>query len=150
MMSLSILRLFGRQRAHRQRVDLLAHPIAEHCVDELVARDPALAAERLAHDQSFEMLTVAQDPYPGALKPLFDMALDLFGSDHQRLYLYPSRSSARVRPDASPRKTMTARSARRRLKQLGDSVELGEVLHRGRKVGEAQSGFAFGGLAQPL
>src|SRR5712671_5776589 len=71
MMSLSTRRLFGRQRAHRQRVDLLAHPIAERRVDELVARDPALAAERLAHDQGFEMLTVAQDPYPGALKPFF-------------------------------------------------------------------------------
>src|SRR6266540_6956783 len=110
MMSLSIRRhLFGREGAHRQRVDLLAHPIAEHCVDELVALDRALAAEGLAHDQGLEMLTVAQDPYPGALKPLFDMALHLLGSDHQRLNLYPSRSSARVRPDASPRKTMTAK-----------------------------------------
>src|SRR6266705_4173157 len=109
MMSLSTRGFFGREGAHRQRVDLLAHPIAERRVDELVALDRALAAERLAHDQGLEMLTVAQDPHPGALKPLFDMALDLFGSDHQRLNLYPSRSSARVRPDASPSKTMTAK-----------------------------------------
>src|SRR6266702_3111633 len=60
MMSLSTRRLFGRQRAHRQRVDLLAHPIAERRVDELVALDPALAAEGLAHDQGLEMLTVAK------------------------------------------------------------------------------------------
>ena len=75
----------------------------------VVALHSALAAERFAHDQSLEMLSVAHDPYPGALKPLFDMALDLLRSDHQCLNLYPSRSSARVRRDASPRKAMTAK-----------------------------------------
>src|SRR5712692_10236950 len=61
--------------------------------------------------------------------------------------LWTSRNSiAAVMPGVRP----SERSARRRLKQLGDSVELGEVLHRGRKIGEAQSGSAFGGLAQPL
>ena len=82
MMSLSIRGFFGREGAHRQRVDLLAHPIAECRIDELVALHSALAAERFAHDQSLEMLSVAHDPYPGALKPLFDMVLDLLRSDH--------------------------------------------------------------------
>src|SRR5712691_4354774 len=72
MMSLSIRGFFGRERMHRQRVDLAAHALAERRIDELVALHWALAAERLAHDQSLEMLTVAHDPYPGALKPLLD------------------------------------------------------------------------------
>src|SRR5436309_2850010 len=42
------------------------------------------------------------------------------------------------------------RSARSRLKQLGDSVELGEVLHRSGQVGEAQFAPAFCGTTQPL
>ena len=37
-------RFFGRQRLDRQRVDLAAHELAERAVDELVARQAALAA----------------------------------------------------------------------------------------------------------
>src|SRR5213083_3447526 len=42
------------------------------------------------------------------------------------------------------------RSAGSRLKQLGDSVELGEILHRSGQVGEAQPGLPFCGPTQPL
>src|SRR5882762_1258520 len=42
------------------------------------------------------------------------------------------------------------KSARRRLKQLGDSVELGEVLHRSGQVGEAQPGLPRCATTQPL
>src|SRR2546425_12491445 len=37
--------LLRRERAHRQRVDLLAHALAERGVDELVALHPAAAGE---------------------------------------------------------------------------------------------------------
>ena len=40
-----LLPLLGRERLHRQRVDLLAHALAERRVDELVALHAALAGE---------------------------------------------------------------------------------------------------------
>jgi hypothetical protein len=48
MSSLSILlRLFRRQRLHRQRVDFLPHAVAQRLVDELVPLHAALAREAL-------------------------------------------------------------------------------------------------------
>src|SRR5215467_4511227 len=61
MTSLSI-RFLGRERAHRQRVDLRSHALAQRRVHELVALDPALSTKRLAHDQRLEMLSVSGDP----------------------------------------------------------------------------------------
>src|SRR5256885_12590104 len=61
--------------------------------------------------------------------------------------LWTSRTSiAAGMPVGHPRE----RSGGSRLKQLGDSVELGEVLHRGGQVGEAQSALVLFGPAQPL
>src|SRR6185503_16770332 len=53
--------LRGSKRHHRERVDFLAHAIAERRVDELVPLHAALALERRAHDQRLEMLAVAGD-----------------------------------------------------------------------------------------
>src|SRR5688572_4285154 len=60
--SLSILLpFFGRQRLHRERVDLLAHAIAERLVNQLVALHAALACERIGHHHRLEVLAVADD-----------------------------------------------------------------------------------------
>ena len=77
MTSLSTRRFLGGERLHRQRVDLLAHALAERRIHELVALHPALAAERLADDERLEMLSVARDAHLAALQPFLDVALDL-------------------------------------------------------------------------
>ena len=53
--------LGGRQRLHRQRVDLLAHSIAERRVDALVAGDAARALELGRDDGGEEVAAVALD-----------------------------------------------------------------------------------------
>src|SRR5689334_12756759 len=53
------LPFLGRERAHRQRVDLLAHALAERRVDELVALDAAPAGELRGDDERLEVLSVA-------------------------------------------------------------------------------------------
>src|SRR5437879_3315020 len=82
MMSLSIPRFLGGQRAHRQGVDLLTHALAERRIDELMALHAALAAERFAHDERFEVLSVAHDAHRAALQPLLDVALNLLRRHH--------------------------------------------------------------------
>src|SRR5204863_9561194 len=52
--------LLRRERAHRERVDLLAHAIAERGVDELVALHPVAAGELLRDDERLEVLAVAR------------------------------------------------------------------------------------------
>src|SRR5689334_14474008 len=62
MRSLSIGAPFlGRERAHRQRVDLFAHALAERGIDELMALHAALPGELRRHDERLEMLPVADD-----------------------------------------------------------------------------------------
>src|SRR5262245_675534 len=82
MMSLSTRRFLRGERAHRQRVDLLAHALAERGVDELVALDAALAAKRLADDERLEMLAVACDAHLAARQSLLDVAADVLGGHH--------------------------------------------------------------------
>src|SRR5258706_3940612 len=82
MMSLSIRRLFGSERAHRQRMNLPAHALPERRIDELMALHAALAAERFAHDERLEMLSVAHDAYFAALQPLLDIVLNLLRCHH--------------------------------------------------------------------
>src|SRR5689334_13314912 len=59
MTSLS-MRLLGREGLHGQRVDLLAHALAERRVHHLVALHPGLAPERIAYDHGLEMGAVAR------------------------------------------------------------------------------------------
>jgi len=82
MMSLSIRRFLGGERAHRQRMNLPAQALPERRIDELMALDPALAAERFAHDERLEMLSVARNAHFAALQPFFDVALNLLGRHH--------------------------------------------------------------------
>src|SRR5713101_8856468 len=82
MMSLSIRRFLGGECAHRQRMNLPAHALPERRIDELMALDPALAAERFAHDQRLEMLSVAHDAHRAALQPLLDVASNLLRRHH--------------------------------------------------------------------
>src|SRR5882762_6995519 len=82
MMSLSIRRFFGSEGAHRQRMNLPAHALPERCIDKLMALDPALAAERLAHDERLEVLSVAHDAHLVALQAFLDVALNLFRRHH--------------------------------------------------------------------
>src|SRR5712691_9530393 len=51
--------LLGRQRTHRQRMDFLAHALAERRVDQLMALHAAPSHELAGHDQRLEMLSVA-------------------------------------------------------------------------------------------
>src|SRR6185369_16897606 len=54
--------VLGRgERLHRQRVDLLAHPVAEGAVDALVAGDPVRSLELRGDDGGEEMAAVAFD-----------------------------------------------------------------------------------------
>ena len=78
MTSLSTLGLplFRGKGLHRQRVDLLAHAVAEGRVDELVLLDHPLAAEQRAHDDGFEMAAVADHLDVFGLEALLDVLLD--------------------------------------------------------------------------
>src|SRR5438445_11684553 len=69
-----------REGAHRQRVDLFAHALAERRIDQLVALHAAAAGEFGGDDERLEMLAVARhldvlagepgrDPLPCALRP---------------------------------------------------------------------------------
>src|SRR5256885_223223 len=61
--------------------------------------------------------------------------------------LWTSRTSIAA---GMPVSRLRERSARSRLKQLGDSVEFGEILHGSGQIGEAQSAPALCGPSQPL
>src|SRR6266704_5910282 len=84
MMSLSIRRLFGSERAHRQRMNLPAHALPERRIDELMALHAALAAERFAHDERLEVLSVAHDAHLAAPQSFLDVALNLLWRHHAR------------------------------------------------------------------
>src|SRR6266404_5757838 len=75
------------ERAHRQRVDLLAHAIAERRIDELVALHAAAPGELVGNDQRQEMLAVAHHLDVLAGKRGRDRLLDAFRRHHQDLSL---------------------------------------------------------------
>src|SRR5262249_4592775 len=81
MTSLSI-GLLGRERAHRQRVYLLAHALAERGVHELVTLHPRFPAEGLAHDQRLEVLAVAGHAHFAARQSRLDVAAQVLGCHH--------------------------------------------------------------------
>src|SRR5579859_3467806 len=83
MTSLSI-RLLWSERAHGQRVDLLAHASAERRVHHLVPLHASLSAERFAHDNSLEVPAVACHPHVAAGDPALDVALDFLWRHHGR------------------------------------------------------------------
>src|SRR4029079_4681850 len=70
-----------RQRLHRQRMNLLAHALAEHAVDELVLPHLAQAGERRAHEKRLEVTPVAVDRDVLADDPRLDRAPDFFRGD---------------------------------------------------------------------
>jgi hypothetical protein len=70
---------FGRQRFHRQRVDFLAHALAQRAVHELVLAHLGQAPELRAHDDRLEVAAVACDFDVIALQSLFDALLDEIG-----------------------------------------------------------------------
>src|SRR2546430_10964162 len=82
MMSLSIRGFLGGERAHRQRMNLPGRALAERRIDELMALHPGLAAERFAHDDRLEMLSVAHDAHLAALQPFFDVSLNMLRRNH--------------------------------------------------------------------
>ena len=77
-----LLCFFRREGLHRQRVNLLAHAIAQRLVDELVALHAALASEGGRNDHRLEMLPVANHLDSFAVKSRLDPALYAFRSDH--------------------------------------------------------------------
>src|SRR5689334_8577307 len=72
----------GRERAHRERVDLLAHAAAERGVDELVALHAAAARELRRDDERLEMLPVADDFDVLAREARGDALTDALRVDH--------------------------------------------------------------------
>src|SRR5579859_3633681 len=86
MRSLSTgLPLLWRHGAHRQRVDLPAHPVTERTVHELVALHPVAALELARHDQGLEMLPVARDLEVLALQACRDALLDALSAHHRSI-----------------------------------------------------------------
>src|SRR5687767_3095818 len=81
------LPFLGREGAHGERVDLLAHALAERGVDELVALHAALAGKRGRDHQRLEVLAVADDFHVLAGQAGRDAGLDAFRGD-QAGYLH--------------------------------------------------------------
>src|SRR5690349_6583708 len=75
------------ERAHRKRMDLLAHALAEHRIDKLVALHAIAARELVGNDQRLEMLAVADHFDVFARKSRGNALLDALGGDHQCLSL---------------------------------------------------------------
>src|SRR5438034_3476780 len=76
------LPLRGREGAHRQRVDLLAHALAQGRVHELVALHAAAPGKLFRHDERLEVLAVAQDFDVLAGEPALDAGFRAFRGDH--------------------------------------------------------------------
>jgi hypothetical protein len=81
MRALTLRPIFGRQGLHGQRMDFLAHAIAQRLVYELMALHPGFSAEGFAHDHGLEVLTVADHFQMLALEMVFDIALYIVGSN---------------------------------------------------------------------
>src|SRR5512135_2103036 len=77
--SLALLPVFvRRQGPHRQRVDFLAHALAERRIDQLMARNAGLAGERRTDDERLEVTAIAVDFNALARQSLRDIALHVF------------------------------------------------------------------------
>ena len=74
----------GRQRAHGERVNFLAHALTERGVDQLVALDAAFSRELRGNHHRLEMLAVADHLDVVAGEPAFDSLLDAVRSDQWR------------------------------------------------------------------
>src|SRR3979490_3164224 len=74
--------LLRRQRAHRQRVDFLAHTRAERRVNQLMALHAAPSRELAGHDQRLEMLSVADHFHVLAGEPSRDTRPYCFRRQH--------------------------------------------------------------------
>src|SRR5919204_481514 len=79
--------LLGREGAHGERVDLLAHALAERGVDQLVALHAVAAGEFIGNHERLEMLAVAQHLDVLAGEGGLDRLLDALRRDHQDLSL---------------------------------------------------------------
>src|SRR6185503_1148840 len=77
-----------RQRLHRQRMNFLAHALAQHPVDQLVLPYLAQAGEFRADDQRLEVPSVAVDRDVLADEPRLDRALDFFRSDRRHVGIW--------------------------------------------------------------
>src|SRR5687768_11396496 len=88
MRSLSIgFPLLRGEGAHRQRVDLLAHALAQRGVYQLVALHAAAAGKLARYHQRLEMLPVADHLDMLAGDPALDACLHAFRGNHQCLSL---------------------------------------------------------------
>ena len=74
--------LIRRQRFHRQRVDFLAHAVAQRLVDQLVLLHLVFATEGFADDYRFPVMAVAGDFNMFAIESVEDGLFDAFWCDH--------------------------------------------------------------------
>src|ERR1700694_2465351 len=81
--------LFGGQRAHRQRMDFLAHALAERRVHQLMALHAAPSRELAGDDQRLEMLPVADDFHVFARESGLDSRLHALRRHHSMPQLVP-------------------------------------------------------------
>jgi hypothetical protein len=85
MRALALRPIFRGQGLHGQRMDFLAHAIAQRLVYELMALHPGFTTEGFAHDDGFEVLAVPDHFQMLALEMVFDIALYIFGSNQDVL-----------------------------------------------------------------
>src|SRR5688500_8363171 len=75
----------GRVGLHRERMDLLAHPVPERRVHELVLAHAIQARKGRAHDHRIEMRAIPVHLEVRAVQALADGRCDRAGVDHHRL-----------------------------------------------------------------
>src|SRR5689334_588858 len=87
----------GRECSHGERVDFLAHALAERRIDELVALDAAPAGELRGDDERLEVLPVADHFHVLAGEPVLDPLLHALWRHHLNASAYSPISGGRDR-----------------------------------------------------
>lgn len=74
--------LGGRERLHREGVDLLPHTVSQCAVNDLVALNARLSVERSRDDHGLKVRTIAFDRKMVASEFFADICLYCFWGDH--------------------------------------------------------------------
>src|SRR5690242_5090397 len=101
--SLSLRPILGGQGLHGQRVNFLAHAIAERSVHNLMPLHAGFATKRFTYDQGFEVMTIADHFEMLTLQMVFYIAFDVFGSDHGHLLMLNEPAILAIAPSLVPK-----------------------------------------------